>query len=104
MSTKTANLSTTTYQQEISRLLTAAVISTRFRKLLLSDPAKALSAGYNGETFYFSREERERIVTIKAQSLADYANQISEKRPVQGYRRPALMRLDNRALVPVGLD
>lgn len=104
MLTKPSTLGLTTYQQEISRLLTAAVVSTRFRNLLLSEPAKALSAGYNSETFHFTREERERIISIRALSLADFANQLSGKRPVQSYRPPALQRLDNRALMPVGLD
>lgn len=104
MLTKTATLGLTTYEQEISRLLTAAVVSTRYSKLLLSEPAKALNNGFNGEAFHFTREERERITSIRAQSLADFANQLTGKRPVQTYRPPAIVRLDNRALVPAGLD
>lgn len=48
-------------RSELSRLLVAAVISRRFRQLLLNEPAKALEDGYNGETFSFTPAERQLI-------------------------------------------
>lgn len=63
-------------QQELSRLLTAAVISSQFRKLLLTNPGKAISSGYGGESFQLPGEEKRRIASIHATSLADFASQV----------------------------
>ncbi len=89
---------------ELSRLLTAAVVNPRFCKLLLSDPAKALTNGYNGETFRFAKEERERILSIKAQSLPDFAGQLIEKRLPNNFRQPIRVRSDQHVLISAGLD
>lgn len=62
-------------QQELSRLLTAAVINTRFRKMLLTNPDKAISAGYGGESFQLPGEESRSLAAIHASSLADFASQ-----------------------------
>jgi hypothetical protein len=64
--------------QEYSRILTAAVINNQFRKLLLSNPGKAIESGYAGERFYLAREEKKRVSEIKASSLADFASQLSQ--------------------------
>jgi hypothetical protein len=66
---------TTRPQQELSRLLTAAVINTRFRKMLLTNPDKAISAGYGGESFQLPGEETSRLAAIRASSLEDFAFQ-----------------------------
>ena len=63
-------------RQEISRILTAAVINESFRKLLLANPDKALSSGYRGEPFHLAKEERTRLAAIRASSLAEFAAQI----------------------------
>jgi hypothetical protein len=63
-------------QKEYSRLLTAAVVNANFRKLLLTNPAQALKAGYCEETFRFSHEEIQRMSNIQATSLADFAEQL----------------------------
>lgn len=65
-------------QQEISRILTAAVINENFRKLLLANPDKALAAGYRGEPFHLAKEERSRLAAIRASSLAEFAAQIPQ--------------------------
>jgi len=62
---------------EISRLLSAAVINKGFRELLLSDPARALAQGYFGETFSLDIEQQTRILSIQADSLSDFARQIT---------------------------
>lgn len=62
-------------QQELSRLLTAAVISSQFRKMLLTNPAKAISSGYGGESFQIPGEEKKRLSAIQATNLADFAKQ-----------------------------
>ncbi len=61
---------------ELNRLLSAALVSRRFCHLLLTDPATALAAGYNGEHFDLTPEERARILTIQARSLQDFAAQL----------------------------
>ena len=67
---------TTRPSQEVSRILTAAVISAQFRQMLLSNPDKAISAGYGGESFHLPREAKKRIASIRATSLADFASQV----------------------------
>ena len=62
---------------EISRLLSAAVVNKGFRELLLSDPARALSQGYFGETFSLDFDQQTRVLSIKADSLSDFARQIT---------------------------
>jgi hypothetical protein len=62
---------------EISRLLAAAVINPNFCTLLLKNPEQALSVGFQGEDFLFSEEERELILSIRANSLADLASQLA---------------------------
>jgi hypothetical protein len=63
--------------EELSRLLTAAVVNQRFCKMLLSNPASALDAGYHGESFRLAADEKRRILSIRAKSLADFAMQLT---------------------------
>ncbi len=63
---------------EFSRLISAAVVSQEFRNLLLANPAAALAAGYNGELFYLTLEQRQLILSIRASSLAGFAMQLAE--------------------------
>ena len=62
--------------REISRLLTAAVINRRFCQMLLANPANALAKGYNGEAFRLEDTIRERVLSIQAHDLADFAAQL----------------------------
>ncbi len=61
----------------ISRLITAAVVNQGFRSLLLSNPEKALSSGYYGESFRLDGREKELILSIHANNLADFADKVS---------------------------
>ena len=61
---------------ELSRLISAAVVNKRFCQLLLSDPSEALATGFNGELFHLAREEQDLILSIRAVSLADFAMQL----------------------------
>jgi hypothetical protein len=63
--------------REISRLLTAAIVNQSFCHLLLTNPASALAKGYNGEAFRLEHEERDRVLSIQAHSLADFALQLT---------------------------
>lgn len=69
---------------ECSRLLHAAVINKRFRESLLSNPLASIEAGYCGEKFQFTREQKERMNDIRATSLEDFAAQLMHviERPV----------------------
>ncbi len=60
----------------LSALFAAAVVNREFRNLLLRDPKTALKNGYLGEQFYLSNEEQRRLTSIRAESLADLAQQL----------------------------
>ncbi|RME08644.1 MAG: hypothetical protein D6803_00670 [Anaerolineae bacterium] len=61
---------------EVNRLLSAAVVSKRFRELLLRNPQKALEEGYLGHAFALNEDDRAMILSIRADTLADFALQI----------------------------
>lgn len=63
---------------EVSRLLAAAVINPEFCKLLLDNPELALNSGFQGEDFLFNEEERNIILSIRADSLAELADQFAQ--------------------------
>jgi len=63
---------------EYSRILSAAVINSNFRQMLLSDPVKAVSGGYSGEEFHLQNEEKDRLASIHATSLAEFAARLSQ--------------------------
>jgi hypothetical protein len=64
-------------EREYSRIMTAAVISERFRKLLLSNPEMAIKSGFNGEAFHLAADESRKISAIRAATLADFARQMN---------------------------
>jgi hypothetical protein len=70
----------------ISRLLAAAVINHEFRDLLLSDPEKALTQGYQGETFNLDYQERRRVLSVRAKSLTDFALQLMSSQEEDHHR------------------
>lgn len=74
---------------ELCRLLAAAVVSPEFRRLLLTDAAQALENGYNGTSFGLSAGEQALILSIHANSLADFAAQLVNGNGHNG-RSPAL--------------
>jgi len=62
---------------EMSRLLAAAAINPDFCQLLLADPDSALRSGFLGEDFSFTEEERDLILSIRAESLPELANELA---------------------------
>lgn len=60
----------------ISTVLAAAVVSRSFCQALLSNPEQALNQGYMGKGFDLSPEDSALIVSIRAQSLPDLAQQV----------------------------
>lgn len=70
---------------EIDRLITTAIVSTRFRELLLSDPTTALTDGYNGYNFNLSTDEQTWLIGIEAKNLDDFVTQVMHqlnKKPI----------------------
>ena len=63
--------------QELSRILSAAVVNSHFRSMLLSDPISAIASGYSGESFSLGAKEQQRLRAIRANNLADFAAQLS---------------------------
>jgi hypothetical protein len=63
---------------EVSRLLAAAVVNPSFSQLLLVDPKQAIENGYQGETFRFSDAAQYLLMLIRADSLVELAQQITQ--------------------------
>jgi hypothetical protein len=58
------------------RLLSAAIVDSEFRDLLLQDPAHAISAGYLGQAFALTTDEQDLVLHTEAQSLEVMAARI----------------------------
>jgi hypothetical protein len=58
---------------ELNRLLSAAVVSKSFRNMLLTNPEIAVASGYQGETFNLSPEDQNWLYSIRSASLVDLA-------------------------------
>lgn len=67
---------TARFSESLNRLISAAVVSPRFCRQLLSDPAAALTTGYNGERFQLTAEEARLVCSIRASSLRSFAAQL----------------------------
>ncbi len=66
--------------REYSRILSAAVISSQFRQMLLTNPAQAIAAGFGGEAFHLGYEEKKHVTSIRAATLADFASELNRMR------------------------
>src|SRR5690606_28666155 len=62
--------------KNLNRLLSASVVSPWFQSLLLSDPAAALAAGYNGEDFELTPAEYAAVTSLRASTVRDFAAQL----------------------------
>jgi hypothetical protein len=58
---------------ELNRLLSAAVVSKSFRNMLLTNPEIAVASGYQGETFNLSHEDQSWLYSIRPSNLIDLA-------------------------------
>src|SRR4030043_71396 len=58
---------------ELNRLLSAAVVSKSFRNMLLANPEIAVTSGYQGETFNLSEEDQSWLYSIRPANLVDLA-------------------------------
>ncbi len=78
------------HNDELNRLLCAAVVSKKFRNVLLTNPDIALASGYQGESFNISEADRSWLFSIKPASLVDlaadmvtYQQELSQECPVE---------------------
>ncbi len=78
---------------ELNKVLCAAVISKSFRKMLLSNPEIALASGYQGESFHLSDEDRSWLFSTRPANLVDLAANMVN------YQQSS--RQNNRLNVPV---
>ena len=67
-----------TPRSEISRLLSAAVINSQFRSVLLSNPMKAIASGFGGEGFQISEDLQHKMILIHATSLSEFARKVNK--------------------------
>ncbi len=77
---KSSNVDHQEAVKEFSRILTAAVISSHFRQMLLSDPGKAISAGFGGEVFHLETDDKKQVASIQVETLADFAAELNRMR------------------------
>lgn len=59
--------------KNLTRLISAAVVSTPFCNLLLSDPDAALATGYNGEHFQLTPTEQAVVTSLRASNIREFA-------------------------------
>ena len=91
-----AQLDYSAQNDELNRLLSAAVVSKSFRTMLLTSPEIALASGYQGEAFNLSDADRSWLFSIKPSSLVDLAanmvthqQNLSQECPVNVPLQPA---------------
>ena len=58
---------------ELNRILCAAVVSKKFCDLLVTNPELAVSSGYQGESFNLSDEDKNWLYSIRPANLVDLA-------------------------------
>jgi hypothetical protein len=72
--TQTSNqIDNHSHNDELNRLLCAAVVSKSFRNVLLSNPELAVASGYQGETFNLSPDDRSWLYSTRPTTLVDLA-------------------------------
>jgi hypothetical protein len=64
---------------ELDTLFTAAMVSKDFRQKLLSNAALALADGYIDETFKLNPAERALVLSIRAKTIQDFAQQLHSR-------------------------
>jgi hypothetical protein len=77
-----------TLSKNLNRLISAAVVSPRFRHLLFSDPIAALAAGYNGESFTLTPAEYAAVTSLRVNTVRDFAAQLLHVLEFAGAEEP----------------
>ena len=63
-------------QDELNRILVAAVINQRFCARLLANPKTAIQAGYRGERFAISSQLLTLLDAIRVETLSEFAQML----------------------------
>lgn len=61
----------------LQRLFAAAIVSDKFREILLRQPEEALAKGYLGQPFLLTDQEKMIIKSIQADTLTDLAQKVN---------------------------
>jgi hypothetical protein len=72
----------------LNRLVAAAVVNQNFRDLLLTKPAQALTSGFQGEEFDLDSQDARIILSIQADTLSDFAQQLVDLQNGNQLARP----------------
>ena len=64
------------FSSDLSRLLSAAVVSPDFCSMLLQNPARALNGGYCDTKFALPPSEEALVLSIEAATLQEFASEI----------------------------
>ena len=74
---------------ELNRLLCAAVVSKSFRSMLMANPTLAVSSGYQGESFNLNNEDQNWLSSTHPTSLIDFAADLANyQKTTQESRMP----------------
>ena len=64
--------------RELHRLISAAIVNQSFRCQLLETPLEVIRAGYLGQSFSLTREERELLASIRASDFPTFSQHIHQ--------------------------
>jgi len=81
----------------VNRLVAAAVVNQNFCNLLLTKPAQALTCGFQGEQFNLDSQDARIILSIQANSLSEFAQQLVR---LQNGRQPDRLISGSGSWVP----
>ncbi len=81
----------TSSNDEMNRMLCAAVVSKSFRSMLVANPELAAASGYQGETFNLTDEDRAWLSSFRPSNLVDFAANLVNYQTMQ----------ENRVKLPV---
>ncbi len=62
--------------RELERVLSAAAVSETFRRLLLVDPVRALTEGYQGERFNLDVRCHPYLSNLRVSTLSEFAQRL----------------------------
>jgi hypothetical protein len=62
--------------RELERVLSAAAVSETFRRLLLVDPVRALTEGYQGERFHVDAGCHRYLSSLRVTTLSEFAQRL----------------------------
>lgn len=82
------------HNDELNRMLCAAVVSKSFRNMLLVNPEIAVASGYQGEKFNLSDEDRSWLFSLRPTNLVDLAASMVNYQQKANQECPVKLPLD----------